>query len=178
MFLGPDAHCATLISKGPVIPELTNHTWPSRIRGQYIPRQCLTVPSSPVCTSLPSNMAFLSPKILFTAFVLAVVYIINRILKSNSHSHPLPPGPKGLPLLGNVADLPPPGRLECHYWLKHKDEYGPISSLTVLGQTFIIINDAQIALELLRDRSALHSGRPYMVFCSDMYVSTFAGLAT
>jgi hypothetical protein len=123
-------------------------------------------------------MAFLSPTFLSTASVLAVAYIVNRILKSNSHSQLLPPGPKGLPLLGNVADLPPPGMLECHHWLKHKDEYGPISSLTVLGQIFIIINDAQIALELLRDRSASHSGRPYMVFCSDMYVGTFASLAT
>jgi hypothetical protein len=123
-------------------------------------------------------MAFLSSTFLFTASVLAVAYIVNRILKSNSHNHPLPPGPKGLPLLGNVADLPPPDMLECHHWLKHKDEYGPITSLTVLGQTFVIINDARIALELLRDRSALHSGRLYMVFCSDMYVSTFAGLAT
>jgi hypothetical protein len=120
-------------------------------------------------------MTFLSPTILFTGFVLAAAYIVNRILKANSHSHPLPPGPKGLPLLGNVADLPPPDMLECHHWLKHKDEYGPISSITVLGQTFIIINDAQIALELLRDRSAVHSARPHMVFSSDMYVGASAG---
>jgi hypothetical protein len=123
-------------------------------------------------------MAFFSLTFLFTASVLAVAYIVNRILRSNSHGYSLPPGPKGLPLLGNVADLPPSGMLECHHWLKHKDKYGPISSLTVLGQTFIIINDAQVALELLRDRSASHSGRPYMVFCSDMYVGTFVGLAT
>ena len=121
-------------------------------------------------------MAFLSPIIFFTGLALVVAYIVNRLTKSNSHSHPLPPGPKGLPLLGNVADLPPSGTLECHHWLKHKDEYGPISSITVLGQTFIIINDAQIALELLRDRSAAHSARPHMVFSSDMYVGESAGI--
>ncbi|KAH7351485.1 cytochrome P450 [Pyrenochaeta sp. MPI-SDFR-AT-0127] len=96
-----------------------------------------------------------------------VAYVVNRLVQPKP-SRPLPPGPKGIPLLGNVSDLPKPGMLECHHWLKHKDLYGPISSVTVLGQTFIIINDAQIALELLRDRSAIHSARPYMVFSSDI----------
>ena len=100
-------------------------------------------------------------------FGIIAAYVINRLVQTKP-SHPLPPGPQGLPLLGNVNDLPPPGMLECHHWLKHKDLYGPISSITVLGQTFVIINDAQIALELLRDRSALHSARPHMVFSSDM----------
>ena len=104
---------------------------------------------------------------LVVLFGIVAAYVINRLLKP-THSAPLPPGPKGLPLLGNVNDLPKPGMLECHHWLKHKDLYGPISSVTVLGQTFVIINDAQIALELLRDRSAKHSARPHMVFSSDM----------
>jgi hypothetical protein len=38
----------------------------------------------------------------------------------------------------------------------------------VLRQTFIIINNAQIALKLLRDRLALHLGYLYIVFCSNM----------
>lgn len=36
----------------------------------------------------------------------------------------LPPGPKGLPLIGNLSDMPPPGVLEAHHWLKHKELYG------------------------------------------------------
>jgi hypothetical protein len=114
-------------------------------------------------------MAFAS-----TAFVVlvgaAIAYLISYLSRANRNGRPLPPGPKGLPLLGNVNDLPKPGMLECHHWLQHKDVYGPISSITVLGQTFIIINDAQLALELLRDRSAAHSARPHMIFSSDMYV--------
>ncbi|KAF2116964.1 cytochrome P450 [Lophiotrema nucula] len=103
------------------------------------------------------------------ALSLVAVYLVSRLLRSNSSERPLPPGPKGLPLLGNVNDLPKPGgELECHHWLKHRDLYGSISSVTVLGQTFIIINDAKIALQLLRDRSAIHSARPHMVFSSDM----------
>lgn len=43
---------------------------------------------------------------------------------------------------------------------------GPISSLSVLGQTMIIINDAQLASELLNKHSAIHSCRPKFQFAS------------
>ncbi|KAL6704260.1 hypothetical protein ACN47E_008428 [Coniothyrium glycines] len=64
--------------------------------------------------------------------------------------------------------MPKSGMLECHHWLQHKDLYGPISSVTVLGQTFIIINDPNIAFELLRDRSAIHSSRPSQLFSGEI----------
>ena len=47
---------------------------------------------------------------------------------------------------------------------------GPISSITVMGQTIVIINDTKIALELLGKRSALYSSRPNLVFASEMSV--------
>lgn len=97
---------------------------------------------------------------------LLVVYFLKRLVQSRgSNKLPLPPGPRGLPLIGNFKDLPPPGVLEAHHWAKHKDLYGPVSSITVLGNTFVIINDAQIALDLLRDRSINNSGRPSLPFC-------------
>lgn len=41
------------------------------------------------------------------------------------------PGPKGLPALGNVNDLPKPGKLERHHWAEHKDRYGQCKISTV-----------------------------------------------
>jgi hypothetical protein len=112
-------------------------------------------------------MAFVSSTGLILLVGVIAAYLINKLVNPKKHDHPLPPGPKGLPLLGNVNDLPKPGGgLEAHHWLKHKDEYGPISSVAVLGQTIVIINDAQIALELLS--RAQHQARPHMVFASDM----------
>lgn len=57
---------------------------------------------------------------------LALAYVVGKILSSarNVGAPPLPPGPKGLPLVGNVNDLPQPGVFEAHHWLKHKDLYG------------------------------------------------------
>lgn len=54
---------------------------------------------------------------------LATLYAVVRRSR-NANRAPLPPGPKGLPLLGNLNDLPKPGVLEAHHWLKHKDLYG------------------------------------------------------
>ncbi|KAJ5628173.1 hypothetical protein N7490_010401 [Penicillium lividum] len=81
---------------------------------------------------------------------------------------PLPPGPAGKPILGNIADLPAPGAQDWVHWLKHKDLYGPISSITVMGQTIVILNDSRVAMDLLGKRSALHSSRPNLVFASEM----------
>lgn len=83
-------------------------------------------------------------------------------------NQPLPPGPKGLPLLGNLTDLPTGSIPEYQHWLKHKDAYGPISSVTVLGQTMIMIHDAKIAHELLVERANIHSGRPKLKFGFDL----------
>lgn len=57
---------------------------------------------------------------------LIAVYVINKFLgaSKNAGRPPLPPGPKGLPVVGNVNDLPKPGDFEAHHWIKHKDRYG------------------------------------------------------
>ena len=72
----------------------------------------------------------------------------------------LPPGPKPLPILGNINDLPPTGALEYEHWLKHKDLYGPISSLTTLGQTLVIVHDKHMAADILERKSLKSSNRP------------------
>lgn len=112
-------------------------------------------------------MAFVSSIGLILLVGVIAAYLINKLVNPKKYDHPLPPGPKGLPLLGNVNDLPKPdGAIEAQHWLKHKDIYGPISSVTVLGQTIVLINDAQIALELLARPQ--HQARPHLVFASDM----------
>ncbi|KAH7317139.1 cytochrome P450 [Stachybotrys elegans] len=81
---------------------------------------------------------------------------------------PLPPGPKGLPIVGNVFDMPPPGVPEWQHWQKHKELYGGISSVTVMGQTLILIHDREIAFELLGKQALKNSSRPHFSFASDL----------
>src|SRR5690348_15243261 len=66
----------------------------------------------------------------------------------------LPPGPWPFPLVGNIGDLPPPGEAEYLHWLKHKDMYGPLSSVTVLGQPLVILHDRKAA-EVLLEKTSL-----------------------
>lgn len=56
--------------------------------------------------------------------VVSAVLLSFLFRRKASNRAPLPPGPKGLPLLGNLNDLPQPGVLEAHHWLKHKELYG------------------------------------------------------
>lgn len=46
------------------------------------------------------------------ALLLAVLYALRRVLESRKRSTPMPPGPPGLPILGNVRDMP-----TDHEWL-------------------------------------------------------------
>ncbi|EJT68232.1 hypothetical protein GGTG_14190 [Gaeumannomyces tritici R3-111a-1] len=83
---------------------------------------------------------------------------------------PLPPGPKPVPLLGNISDMPKLGVIEYTHWLSHKDKYGPISSVTIMGHTLVIIHDPEVALDLLERKGAASktSGRPIMPFAQDL----------
>ncbi|KAF9220855.1 cytochrome P450 [Gyrodon lividus] len=73
---------------------------------------------------------------------------------------PLPPGPRGLPLIGNVFDLN-----MAEPWLSYEQwgkQYGDLVYSSLVGQDFIIINSAKLAHELLDQRSAIYSDRPYI----------------
>ncbi|KAL5534784.1 hypothetical protein ACEPAG_1248 [Sanghuangporus baumii] len=93
---------------------------------------------------------------------------VAKVLLSKRDPLPRPPGPKPMPFIGNLKDLPPSGQPAWTHWAKHKDLYGPISSVTAFGKTLVILNDSNIASELLDKRSAIFSSRPKMVFGGEM----------
>src|SRR5215469_10621363 len=108
----------------------------------------------------------------FSSFALLLtilgIYIAKTTLFRKKRIAPLPPGPKPKPIVGNLSDLPPAGVQEWQHWLKHKDLYGPISSVTIFGLTMVIINDVQVATEILEKRSSLNSSRLRLVFANEM----------
>lgn len=68
----------------------------------------------------------LSSPVVYLIVALAIIYTLVWFIISSSRRvrPPLPPGPKGFPLLGNLNNLPKPGELEAHHWLRHKELYG------------------------------------------------------
>ncbi|KXH30348.1 hypothetical protein CSAL01_11130 [Colletotrichum salicis] len=99
---------------------------------------------------------------MLAAIVVLALFCYFYIRRNRNYN--LPPGPKPLPFVGNVRDLPPSGTPEYEHWLKFKDIYGPISSINILGQRIIILHDRQDAHDLLVKSSTKTSGRPYMRF--------------
>lgn len=91
--------------------------------------------------------------------------IVSRFLKRKRH-YRLPPGPKPLPVVGNVLDLPPKGLPEFQHWLRHKDTYGPISSITVMGLPLVIFHDKEAAHAVLGKRAQKTSARPQLNFAT------------
>lgn len=65
-----------------------------------------------------------APTFLKLGVGIALLFAVYFFLGPKKRTPALPPGPKPLPLVGNIADLPPAGVKEWEHWLKHKDLYG------------------------------------------------------
>jgi len=95
--------------------------------------------------------------------VAAALLLVQWILNKRTH-HRLPPGPKPLPIVGNIFDLPPKGVPEFQHWFKHKDTYGPISSITLMGLHLVIFHDKEAAHAIMGKKAQKTSARPQLNF--------------
>ncbi|KAK0491976.1 cytochrome P450 [Armillaria luteobubalina] len=76
------------------------------------------------------------------------------------HNAPFPPGPRGLPLAGNLLDLP--SEKEWLTFTKWGETYDNILSVSILGRRLVVINSAQTAIDILDKNGAVYSDRPIM----------------
>lgn len=111
-----------------------------------------------------------------------------KLRKRGPFAHlPCPPGPKRLPLIGNLRDMPTSFEWKTyHQWSKQfggslqlirfwvhgtcSQENGhwsgsDIISLNIAGRSIIVLDTAEAATELLEKRSSIYSSR--CVFCLD-----------
>lgn len=61
---------------------------------------------------------------LSTLVLLGGILGLYVLLNSKAPRAPLPPGPKGLPIIGSVGSDLPRGGKDWEHWLKHKVLYG------------------------------------------------------
>ncbi|KAM6492078.1 Cytochrome P450 [Amanita muscaria] len=80
---------------------------------------------------------------------------------------PLPPGPRGYPIIGNALDMPPSAVWEkYHEWCK---ELGSdIIYLNLAGKDVIILDSYEAVTELLEKRSSIYSDRPRMPMLGEL----------
>ncbi|KAJ6477499.1 cytochrome P450 [Mycena vulgaris] len=77
----------------------------------------------------------------------------------HSKKKPFPPGPTGIPILGCALKL-----VTEDVWLvfaKWRREFGPTFFFTANGQSFVVLNTATSAADLLQRRATLYSDRPF-----------------
>ncbi|KAM0750827.1 cytochrome P450 [Meredithblackwellia eburnea MCA 4105] len=90
---------------------------------------------------------------------IALVFLGLRLSRKRRSKHPpLPPGPRGWPVVGNMLSMP-----KTHLWYYFDDvckKYGPLVTLSFASQTFIVVGSYEVAQELLVRRSANNSSRP------------------
>ncbi|TFK23817.1 cytochrome P450 98A3 [Coprinopsis marcescibilis] len=70
---------------------------------------------------------------------------------------PLPPGPTGWPVVGNLFQIP-----QTSPWVVYKEwakQYGGITYLNAMGQDIVVVNDLRTAVDLLEKRAINTSDR-------------------
>ncbi|KAK7683741.1 hypothetical protein QCA50_013117 [Cerrena zonata] len=86
----------------------------------------------------------------------------------------MPPGPRGLPLVGNKHQVPSikPWRM----FKKWNEQYGPVVSLHLGRTPVIVLGTARAAWEILDKRSDIYSSRPRFVVAGEILSDNRRGL--
>ncbi|XP_039855450.1 flavonoid 3'-monooxygenase CYP75B137-like [Panicum virgatum] len=86
---------------------------------------------------------------------LALLYLA-ALRRRGNNSNTLPPGPRGLPLVGSLPSLDP----QLHaYFARLAARYGPIFSIRLGSKLGVVVTSPALAREVLRDQDLLFSGR-------------------
>ncbi|TCD64727.1 hypothetical protein EIP91_003683 [Steccherinum ochraceum] len=103
---------------------------------------------------MPSEFSFIC---FFVIVSLAYVAVL-RLVKSTARQPSLPPGPKGIPFVGNI-DIP--GEYQWLYFSRLRQQYGDIVSLKVFGRLLIMISTRPLMHEIAIKRHENYADRPY-----------------
>ncbi|KAF8648401.1 hypothetical protein AX16_006310 [Volvariella volvacea WC 439] len=103
-------------------------------------------------------MAFdLTTQTAFTSIAILVAFLIASKTFSRKK---LPPGPKGLPLIGNVLDMP-----KSMPWITFAEwgkQYGDMTYISLFGRPWLIVNSFPVAVDLLEKHGSIYSNRPFL----------------
>jgi hypothetical protein len=103
----------------------------------------------------------------YLAGAISATVVFGWLTRHNRHNgRVFPPGPKPLPLIGNLLDMPKEKDWETYRaWNKR---YGEVVYVEALGSKLVILSSATAMNVLLDKRSAIYSDRPRTVMASEL----------
>ncbi|KAI8207764.1 Cytochrome P450 monooxygenase COX2 [Colletotrichum sp. SAR 10_76] len=102
---------------------------------------------------------------LAASFLVACLFYAHHS-RSKGFKLPLPPGPPGWPVIGNLLKYPDSRRWLTEYLWKFN--YGPLVYLNILGKPMLVLTTVEATHELLNKRAAKYSGRDLGVMAGDL----------
>ena len=140
------------------------------------------------CRRVPAMSVF---TVLDVAAALVGAFVLKMFISRSRQRAPFPPGPKPLPVVGNLLDMP-----KSHEWYKFAEwgtqygepdrifftqayfctcsqkpnapHVGEIVGLNLLGQPMIVLNSAEHATALLDKRGTIYSDRPVLIMGGEL----------
>ncbi|RPD53731.1 cytochrome P450 [Lentinus tigrinus ALCF2SS1-7] len=112
--------------------------------------------------------------VLENAIPLLIGLVAYAVVASYVRRRNMPPGPHGLPFIGNKHQVP-----SIKPWRKFAEwnkQYGPIFSLHLGSTPVIVLGTAQAAWDLLEKRSDIYSSRPRFVVAGEILSDNMRGL--
>ncbi|GJE86536.1 cytochrome P450 [Phanerochaete sordida] len=100
------------------------------------------------------------------ALAVVAVVLVKAVIARRRQRAPYPPGPKGLPIIGNVLQMPK--EQEWVTFARWGEQYGDIVYLELLGQPMVILNSAKDAVALLDKRGTIYSDRPVLTMGGEL----------
>lgn len=97
--------------------------------------------------------------------ILIVSSVVYHRFFTSAPLKPLPPGPKALPIIGNLHQHPT--ELQWKQYKAWHNQYGPLISLKLAGFNVIIIGSHKVANDLLDKRGLIYSTRPRMIYANE-----------
>ncbi|TFY68059.1 hypothetical protein EVJ58_g1228 [Rhodofomes roseus] len=105
------------------------------------------------------------PEMIFLLGCFFFAFVVYK-LAYDRRGAPLPPGPRGLPVLGNALQVP-----TAFSWLKFTEwakTYGDVIHVSALQRSFIILSSREAITDLLEKRGAIYSDRPIIPMAGEL----------
>ncbi|KAF7296376.1 Cytochrome P450 [Mycena chlorophos] len=108
----------------------------------------------------------MSLPVLLVSLTVAAGFVFKRLRKPR-HQLPLPPGPKKLPIIGNLLDIPNERQwLAYHQWSQDYDS--DIIHVDACGTSIVVVESVEAVRELFDRRSSIYSDRMHLPMVVDL----------